>query len=158
MKIEFYRSKANQVILYLTRNDGSTTWSKLHPGIEAHDIAHYAVESVLNLKDSFFGLIERGAEISDFEDKEKQPFLPKEALFTEHLVNLLQTEGINQGKELDLIKLLQQVLDFELLEYLDLLNDQNMLEIRRVFNTEYSKLLSLPIGQRLHYSISDLSS
>ena len=54
-------------ILSITRNDGSTTWSKLHRGLETHDLAHYAVESTLRFSKAFYGIINEGYNISDFE-------------------------------------------------------------------------------------------
>jgi hypothetical protein len=54
-------------ILSSTRNDGSTTWSKLHRGLETHDLAHYAVESTLRFSKAFYGIINEGYNISDFE-------------------------------------------------------------------------------------------
>ena len=92
--------------LTVRRADGSITWSKLHPGMELHDLAHFAVEQSLGLEKAFYGLLAEGFAISDFEmPKEQRPHrlrtanLPAESLQTEHLINLLMTE-LQYGSEL----------------------------------------------------------
>ena len=62
-------------ILTIVRNDNTSTWSKLHRGLETHDLAHYAVESTLKFKNAFYGLINEGYTVADFElPKDKRPF------------------------------------------------------------------------------------
>ena len=153
MQIEFTRTKEDQLVLRMTRNDGSVTWSKIHKGLEAHDVAHYAVESVLGLKNSFFGLIAKGASIQDFDDKDKIPLLPIEALQTEHLVNLLQVEGLNAHNDLDIISLLKEILDENEIPLISDLNAHSLKEIRKVFSEEYNKVSHLQSGERITYNI-----
>lgn len=77
------------------RADRTTTWSRLHPGVGAqHDIVHYAVETTLGLKNSFYGLVARGIGIEDFNVRAAAQALnlPPEAGQTEFIVGLLQTE------------------------------------------------------------------
>lgn len=50
---------------------------------------HYAVESTLGLRDSFFGLIARGWHVPDFEQSGIAARLPAEAIHTECMVNQL---------------------------------------------------------------------
>lgn len=75
------------------RPDGSTTWGRC-PGPGLHDLIHYAVESVLSLQHSFYGLVAAGHAISDFATPgaAKAVDLPLEAGQTEFVVGLLQTE------------------------------------------------------------------
>jgi len=84
-------------ILSCLRPNGTGTYTKLHPNLEIHDIAHFVVEKQLGFKHAFYGLLLDGYDISDFaKPKEQRPeaLIPKnlaeEALVTEHLVNLLQ--------------------------------------------------------------------
>ncbi len=148
-----YRTKDGELVLTLTRSDGTTTWSKIPPGLEYHDLAHYAVESVLHLKNSFYGMIETGVEISDFEDKDKTPELLPEALVTEHLVNLLQTEVMNQGSKLDLITMLSEILEENELPFPDSLNDESLGNIRRVFAAHCAEVSSIRPGEKMVCSI-----
>ncbi|MDE0470193.1 MAG: hypothetical protein OYL97_24350 [Candidatus Poribacteria bacterium] len=76
------------------RDDGSVTWTYLHREFAIQDLAHYVVETTLGLENAFLGLIAKGYDISDFnQPKAERPFeIPKEALNTEVIVGLLQTD------------------------------------------------------------------
>ena len=76
------------------RDDGSVTWTHLYRGFAIQDLAHYVVETTLGFKNAFFGLVAKGYDIPDFnEPKAKRPFeIPKEAINTEVIVGLLQTD------------------------------------------------------------------
>ncbi len=96
--LQFKRGNPSS-ILTVKRADGTSTWTRLYPGLEIHDLAHYAVESVLGLEFAFYGILAQGYDIDDFEapkDVRSSDLQPKnlrpEALQTEHLVNLLLTE------------------------------------------------------------------
>ena len=68
MKIEFKKGLINKPnVLSITRSNGTTSWCKLQPGLEDHDLAHFAVESVMGYKKGFYGLIDGGIEVKDFE-------------------------------------------------------------------------------------------
>ena len=59
-----------------------------------HDLLHYAVETVLNLKSAFYGMISAGIAITDFDlPRDKRDIrLSDESLFAEHIVNLIMVE------------------------------------------------------------------
>lgn len=98
MEIHFKKGKDGQDAIRCIRADGSSTWARLYPSFIGHDLAHYAVETVLQLKQSFFGLVQSGWNITEFEDRHKtKEGLPLEAVQTEFMVNLLQTE-LAQGE------------------------------------------------------------
>ena len=65
----------------------------------SHDICHYAAETVIPLKNAFFGMVAAGINIENFDlPKEQRNFqLTEEAILAEHLVNLLTIE-VTQGK------------------------------------------------------------
>ena len=83
------------------RDDGSVTWTHLHRGFVHHDFTHYVVETTLGYTNAFFGLVAKGYKISDFsEPKAKRPFeIPKEAIDTEPIVALLQTDLVEDLRE-----------------------------------------------------------
>jgi hypothetical protein len=94
-----FKRGAPSSTLTVKRADGSSTWTKLYPGTEMHDLAHHAVEETLALDHAFYGILAQGYDIDEFEapKDERHPDLqPKnlkpEAIQTEHLVNLLLTE------------------------------------------------------------------
>src|SRR6185295_13549449 len=91
--IVFTKPKGTPV-LTCTRDDGTSTYSKSAHGpfFGPHDLMHYAVETTLGFRDSFFGLIARGRTIASFNEPGAAANLPPEAILTEHIVNLLQQE------------------------------------------------------------------
>ena len=64
-----------------------------------HDLTHYVVETQLQLENSFYGLLARGLDITDFEKKQKisPASIPAEGIRTEILVGLFLTER-NDGR------------------------------------------------------------
>ena len=107
-----------------TRSDGSFTRSSIHPGNELHDIIHYAVESTLKFKQGFYGLLDQGYQIEDFEaprpirKMELLPAnLPLESIQTEFLVNQLMMETL-QGRLENFIEVLKQALEVNSLPFL----------------------------------------
>ncbi len=118
LKIQIKKEVNKPSTLLCTRRDGSITYSKIQIDFEIHDIAHYAVEMQLQLKNAFYGLLSRGYQICDFllpkdeRPKELQPQnLPSEALATEHLVNLLTIDFMQTDGEMDISKMLEDILD-----------------------------------------------
>lgn len=88
------QSKHKPDTLTCIRDDGSVTWTYLHREFAIQDLAHYVVETTLGLENAFLGLIAKGYDISDFnQPKAERPFeIPEEALNTEVIVGLLQTD------------------------------------------------------------------
>jgi hypothetical protein len=60
-----------------------------------HDLLHYAVETSLDYKTAFYGMISNGVSIADFElPKEKRKMVfTDEAVYAEHIVNLVMVEA-----------------------------------------------------------------
>ncbi|MEE8154426.1 MAG: hypothetical protein V3T53_05645 [Phycisphaerales bacterium] len=96
MIIRLKKGRGKPDVLTCIRSDGSTTWTRLRIPAQ-HDLVHYVVETTLGLRDSFYGLVARGVDITDFEKpKEQQTFqTPIEAVHTEYIVGLLQMELAN---------------------------------------------------------------
>jgi hypothetical protein len=79
----------------LERADGSRTWQRQerHAAFfAAHDLTHYAVESVLGLREAFYGLVAMGWDFDDFLPPYPRGPLGAEALWAETLVGLLDVE------------------------------------------------------------------
>lgn len=146
MKIQFKKYKNKPSTLSCTRDDGSVTWTKIHPGFEVHDIAHFAIETTLGFESAFFGLLKSGHDIGDFEiPREKRPDallpknLPLESLQTEHMVNLLLTEQLQTSRHEEYIETLRAILEEHHLEYPKDLTPQALSKIRKEFNTLHSQ-------------------
>jgi hypothetical protein len=74
------------------RADGSRTWQRLQRGLPVHDLLHYAVESVLGLREGFYGLVARGWNIGDLSLREHREKLSAESMWEEFVVALFSTE------------------------------------------------------------------
>jgi len=151
--LEFYKKTEDHIVMTIVRDDGSKTWSRLRSGFEDHDLAHYAVEKVLGMDQAFFGMINQGVEIADFEDKEKQPDISAEAIQAEHLVNLLQTEYWNNHELIDILKELSLIFIQKKLPQIDRLNESRLDEIRAVYKSAIISLRKLEKGGALKFEI-----
>lgn len=98
LKIRLARGDDGRVTLSIIRPDGSSTWHRLHPGLTAHDLYHFAVERVLGARNGFFGLVAQGWDISAFAEPGASRELPYEGIWIEHVVGLLQQESISGAK------------------------------------------------------------
>lgn len=83
------------------RADGSTTWQRQEgrQGLffPLHDLTHYAVETVLNLR-GFFSLVAEGWDFGDFGKPWPKGPLPPEAHTVEQIVGFFDTERAS-GRE-----------------------------------------------------------
>ena len=79
----------------IVRDDGTSTAASTNVPAE-HDLLHLAVETTLNRRQSFFGLVNDGFDLSDFvvAGAAQRLRLPVEAVQTEHIVNLLMLEAV----------------------------------------------------------------
>lgn len=101
MKVEFKKGKDKDTLV-CTRDDGTTTWMTTTAFFTVHDLAHFAIETKMNFKQGFYGLLAHGMNITDFENKQKfnPREMPAQAMHAEHLVNLLMTE-LSDGNLID---------------------------------------------------------
>lgn len=102
MIIKFKKGR-NGDILECIRTDGSNTWTKVRPGLMAHELLHYAVETQFQFKNAFFGLLSAGHGIEEFETERANrkielipANLPEEAQLTEVVVGVMQTELVHK--------------------------------------------------------------
>ncbi|MBA3852795.1 MAG: hypothetical protein C0503_00180 [Gemmatimonas sp.] len=79
----------------LERADGSRTWQRQerHAAFfAAHDLTHYALETITGLRHAFYGLVAQGWDFDDFLPPYPRGPLGAEALWAETLVGLLDVE------------------------------------------------------------------
>lgn len=95
MTIRFTRGGGKPDAVSCFRADGTSTYSK--GALAIHDLVHYAVESELNLRASFYSLVDRGVDIGAFTAPRAQwTFeVSEEAGLTEFIVNAFQMELVN---------------------------------------------------------------
>ena len=148
--------------LHIYRDDGTLDWEYINPGLLTHDLAHYAVESILDMKNGFYGIINQGASISDFElPKGQKGFLVHpdtihlEALQSEHLVNLVQSEIYNTGTLDDFIQIMKDICAENELEFPARLNKSSLKEIRSLYSELALEFHSMDEGQELELNLQD---
>ncbi len=160
MIIQLKKRISKPSILTCIRDDQSTTWSKLHKGIETHDLAHYAVEKIMGFTKAFYGILNEGYEIADFElpkDKRPEKLQPKNldvsAIQTEHIVNLLQTEFLNSGEDSNFINSLRTILKDDGIPFPEDFDTNKLNQIRKLYSELLFKWGSLGDNEQLELSL-----
>lgn len=153
MQVEFSKKRDGEVVMTIVRNDGSKTWSKLRRGMEDHDLAHIAVERELNVSNGFFGLVNKGADINDFENKEKQPTIDLESNQIEYLVNHLQVDYRNEDGPLDILNVLADTLSNRDIPMIVGLTNDKIDKIRLSYHQMIKELAAIEVGDKLVYKI-----
>ena len=110
MKIQFTKNISADHILFCKRENGSVSWKHISSFFIIHDLSHFAVETLMPLKNAFFGMVAAGTDISDFDlPKDQRKFeLTEEALFAEQLVNMLTIE-YSEGKMDNFIEIFNSI-------------------------------------------------
>lgn len=123
-----------------TRDDGTQTWTHLHPGIEDHDLAHFALESEMGWENAFFGLVAQGYQVGDFElPREKRPSalipanLSSEAKLAECIVGLMQVQRMNSGTPEEFLTTLGDIIEERNLHLPPRLNSEKMEQVWRKY-------------------------
>lgn len=103
MRVEIRKSATGDARLTVTRADGTWTAGRLGQGGfgAVHDLAHFVVETTLGRRDGFYGLLEQGRNISDFEQPGAAREIPDEAVAVECIVGQL-TNLVLTGPPVDL--------------------------------------------------------
>jgi hypothetical protein len=94
MKVQFQKNKATKNVITFVRDNQTITWTKADDFLVLHDLSHYTIEKTLNFTTAFYGMINSGATIKDFEDKviRDKMNLNNEAWYAETLANLILIE------------------------------------------------------------------
>ncbi len=146
----------------LERADGTRTWQRQerHAAFfAAHDLTHYAVETVLGLREAFYGLVARGWDFDDFLPPYPRGPLCAEALWAETLVGLLDVERgttapgetLMPAAEFD-AQLRAKLADAELTPPLEL-DERSLAEIRARRDALIGEWRALPAGETLRLVI-----
>ncbi|MFK7934620.1 MAG: hypothetical protein AB8G22_14005 [Saprospiraceae bacterium] len=140
MMITFKKNYEKGGTLSIKRADDSVTWHTLHQGFETHDLAHYAVEKALHFTNAFYGIVNAGANISEFAaPRAERPThllpenLPAEALQTEHIVNLLELEFYQQMEQAAFLNTISDILEKANLPFPIHLNETTLAEMRTTY-------------------------
>ena len=151
MTIAFSKKENKQHTLTCTRTDGSQTWMQVSDFFVAHDLMHYATETVLQYKDAFYGMLNRAINITDFEKPKSQRtvVLSEQAIIAEHLVNLLLIEH-NQGAMADFNETLLLSFAADNPEIKPpVVSEETHKKIHNIFSEQINKWYKLATGQTL---------
>jgi hypothetical protein len=153
VQISFQKGRNKPDTLSVRRSDGSVTWSQGHAGPAYHDLAHFAVETVLKTKQGFFSIIDQGFAIDDFvlprhrrPDALKGINLPAEAMQVEYIVNRIQLEHFNGHEDPNFLPSLRQVLIEKNLPFPDSLTESAVAQIRARYQALVNQWDTLPPG------------
>ena len=105
LELSFVANTDGSVVFRATRADGSALWQR-HEGARgayfaAHDLMHFAVETVFGTREGFFGLLADGWELAETEGKGARGPVPVEAKVVEQLVGLFDRERLGGAPPLD---------------------------------------------------------
>lgn len=94
MQLNITKNTGKPHILSYTRDDGSVTWMYSDDFFTRHDLSHYAIETIMEYRTAFYGMLNDGMDIGDFEDREKRLLIPMtdEARWAENMANLFLME------------------------------------------------------------------
>jgi len=161
--VQIKKTRTGLSTLTVERPDGTKTYSKLNLGFEIHDIAHYVVEKQLRLQNSFYGMLSQGYQIEDFQLPKKnrpealQPKnIPREALATEHLVNLLTIDFMSDESQMNILESLSNILKENNLPLPHELNVEKLTSIKKELADWMLKWNALESGKILKMNLIHL--
>jgi hypothetical protein len=148
MTIKLTKGEHKPDTLTCVRDDGSVTWTRLHDSFAQHDLAHYVVETALDFRHAFYGLVAAGRDIDSFGTKRGQKdVLPPEAIQAEMIVGLLQTEAWDGTPYTDFLELLAAKSGAVAVP--EQLTVARLAEIRTKVRALWTQWAALPVGQTL---------
>jgi hypothetical protein len=137
------------------RPDGSIAWQRQQGGnarfFPYHDLTHYAVETVLQYRDAFYGLIAQGWDFTDFASPSPRGPIPTEAQSAEQLVGLLSADRISgdESSADDFNAMSRQFSESRgLRAHLNLTNEQ-LAQIRQSTRELFARWKATPPGETL---------
>ncbi len=102
LTIRIKKNTDGTAALSCTRADGTVTWQRQQGAqglfFPRHDLTHFAVETVLEYRSAFYGLIATGWNISDFGPPWPRGRITEEAGVAELIVSFLDAERASQAR------------------------------------------------------------
>ena len=99
MKMLLKKYEQGPFVIKYRRDNGSETWMQADQYFVLHDLSHFAIETMLQYKSAFMGMLNNGMHIKDFEHREKRNKIKisEEAVNAENIANLFLME-LQQGE------------------------------------------------------------
>lgn len=94
MQLRISKHKDKPHTLLYRRDDGTETWMPADEFFVRHDLSHYALEKSLGYATAFMGMLNKGMELKDFEDRAERKAMPltDQAVHAENMANLFLME------------------------------------------------------------------
>lgn len=154
LHVELVKRTDGGTVLRCVRADGTVTWQRLGGKqaafFPAHDLTHYAVESVLGATQGFFGLVAGGWDIEDTTGAGARGPLAPETLLIERLVGLMDVER-GTGSTWDAATFASQVAmaDPALAPLAQRLTDAELARIKALQAELFARWAGIPAGASL---------
>jgi len=150
MEILITKNTSNDHILSCRRKDGTITWTHVSNFFILHDLCHYTIETAFSLKKAFFGMLASGTDITQFElpKEDRRIELTAEALFAEHLVNLVVIDH-TQGRMDNLLKIFTETYTDPRRDLLTIVNEEKLQSIRENYSTLIQQWKAIPETETL---------
>ncbi len=156
MILQITKNTGKPHIIKYIRDDQTETWMQSDGFFVRHDLSHYAIESILNFRTAFNGMLNKGMDIKDFENKDNRMALAvtSEAFYAENMANLFLIE-IAQGEFPDFNAVQQQsLLSFASHIPVITLAEEKINAIRTYLRQLLQQWEALPAGNLLVLSFS----
>lgn len=154
LTIRIKKNADGSAALTCTRTDGSVTWQRqlgqLGRFFPRHDLTHYAVETVLEHRRGFYGLVAEGWDLSDFGKRSKAP-VPADAEPSELIVGFLDLERMSgvRGTADELNAKVRLFNETEKTNYRLDITDEQLAEIRKRRSELFAMWDAVPPGEAL---------
>jgi hypothetical protein len=152
MIIRFSKTRHGPVLTCI-RDDGSVTGIKPRQGVffVRHDLMHYAVETALEIREGFYGLVAGGRSIESFAEPGTAKELPSQAITTEFIVGLFdQVANFGENPDAEHVnQTLRAMLSQRGTPSFQALNGKAIRTILERFNSLLVQFYDLPEGGRM---------
>lgn len=151
MELQITRNSDKPHVIKYIRDDSTVTWMNADDFFVQHDLSHYAIEKILHYTSAFMGMLNKGMDIKDFENREKRKQITdtQEAMYAENMANLFLME-IVQGNFDDFNEVSKQA--FETMNTIYLapsLSEKEISAIRILLRRLLNGWKELPDGQTM---------
>jgi hypothetical protein len=151
MEILFSKTGKKIHVFSCKRKDGSWTWKQVSEFFIMNDLAHYAVETILPLKNAFLGIVASGMDIHEFELPKEQRKVKRspEAIFAEHLVNIVVIYPTQEMME-NQAEFMASILDENMkTDFLKLISPEKLEMIRETYNALMKQWTELLVNETM---------
>jgi hypothetical protein len=151
MELKITRNNSKPHIILYKRDDGSETWMHANDYFIVHDLSHFAIEKTLHYKTAFMGMLNKGLDIKDFENREKRRriALTDEAAHAENMANLFLMEVL-QGRLEDFNRTVSDsFIQMNGISFTHVLSEAEIASVRNYLRELISEWKALPAGHSM---------